>query len=98
MTCIVSLRIRGRVQGVGFRAFLREEARAAGLSGWVRNCRDGTVEAVLGGSAEGLAQVRAAAAAGPPGARVDAVASFADIDRGKGGFWEDRGYQWYAGI
>jgi acylphosphatase len=58
---------------VGFRAFLREEARAAGLSGWVRNCRDGTVEAVLGGSAEGLAQVRAAAAAGPPGARVDAV-------------------------
>ncbi|HWU82280.1 MAG TPA: acylphosphatase [Methylophilaceae bacterium] len=43
------LRIHGRVQGVGFRQSLQASATAAGLEGWVRNRRDGTVEAVLSG-------------------------------------------------
>ena len=39
--------MRGRVQGVGYRAFVEREALAAGVEGWVRNCRDGSVEAVF---------------------------------------------------
>ncbi|HVV95399.1 MAG TPA: acylphosphatase [Hyphomicrobiales bacterium] len=73
MTRIVSLSIRGRVQGVGYRVFLRDEALALGLGGWVRNRRDGTVEALLGGPPEAIARLVQAARAGPPGAAVDAV-------------------------
>jgi acylphosphatase len=65
--------IRGRVQGVGYRAFVEREALAAGLEGWVRNCRDGSVEAVFSGPQEIVDKLVAACRRGPYAARVDAV-------------------------
>jgi len=67
------LRISGRVQGVGYRDALRRQALARGLAGWVRNRRDGSVEAVLQGDARGVEDVIAWARRGPPAARVDRV-------------------------
>lgn len=69
----IRLVVRGRVQGVGFRWFVRERARAEGLAGWVRNNPDGSVELEAGGPAGGLARLRAAVAEGPDGARVASV-------------------------
>ena len=73
MSCIVTrqIRVRGRVQGVGFRYALRREAERIGVRGWVRNRRDGTVEAVVQGDAAPVAQLVAWARRGPPAARVD---------------------------
>jgi acylphosphatase len=65
--------IRGRVQGVGYRAFVENEASRRGLTGWVRNRRDGTVVAVFSGRADVLDEMIAACRKGPWGARVDAV-------------------------
>ena len=65
--------IRGRVQGVGYRAFVDHEARARDLEGWVRNLRDGSVEAVFAGPAEVVTAMIAVCARGPSLARVDAV-------------------------
>jgi acylphosphatase len=65
--------VRGRVQGVGFRWFVHREAAALGLKGWVRNTDDGKVEVVAAGSAEKLAELRAALKRGSRGSRVDAV-------------------------
>ena len=65
------IRVRGRVQGVGFRYALRREAQHAGVRGWVRNRHDGSVEAVLQGEAGALARIVAWARRGPPAARVD---------------------------
>ena len=65
------IRVRGRVQGVGFRYALRREAQRAGVHGWVRNRHDGSVEAVLQGEADAVARVVAWARRGPPAARVD---------------------------
>jgi acylphosphatase len=67
------LRISGRVQGVGFRDALLREALARSLTGWVRNRRDGTVEAVLQGDAAAVEAVLAWSRRGPPAARVDRV-------------------------
>jgi acylphosphatase len=69
----VQLRITGRVQGVGFREALREEAARLGLTGWVRNRADGSVEALAQGSQEALAALLAWAHRGPPAARVERV-------------------------
>jgi acylphosphatase len=65
--------IHGRVQGVGYRAWLDAEATRRGLSGWVRNLRSGEVEAVLAGPADAVHQAIAACRKGPLGARVDGV-------------------------
>lgn len=67
---ILHVRIGGRVQGVGFRWFVREEARRLGLSGWVTNLPDGSVEVAAGGEASSLDRLRAALAVGPTGAGV----------------------------
>ena len=67
------LLIRGRVQGVGFRYSMAHEARRLGLSGWVRNRREGTVEAVIAGEAEALATLLAWTRRGPPAAHVEHV-------------------------
>src|SRR5262249_21645715 len=67
---------RGRVQGVGFRAFVEHVALKHGLEGWVRNRRDGSVEAVFAGPAATVAAVIAACRDGPGGSRVDAVDEF----------------------
>jgi acylphosphatase len=64
------LRIAGKVQGVGFRFSLQEEADRLGLSGWVRNRRDGTVEAVVQGAPEAVEALITWARRGPPGSRV----------------------------
>jgi acylphosphatase len=65
--------IHGRVQGVWFRAWARDQAVARGLTGWVRNRRDGTVEAVFEGEAAAVAAAVEACRRGPFGARVDAL-------------------------
>jgi acylphosphatase len=65
--------IRGRVQGVGYRAWVDHEARAKNLEGWVRNLRDGSVEALFAGAANVVEAMIAACRRGPSLARVDAV-------------------------
>jgi acylphosphatase len=70
---IRQLTIRGRVQGVGYRAWVEHQARAHGLEGWVRNRRDGSVEALLSGPADVVANMVALCHRGPTYARVEAV-------------------------
>jgi acylphosphatase len=65
--------IRGRVQGVGYRAWMEYSALERGIQGWVRNRRDGSVEALFAGPAETVAAMIEHCRQGPPGARVDAV-------------------------
>ena len=65
--------IRGRVQGVGFRAWTECTALERGLQGWVRNRRDGAVEALFAGSPDAVAAMVSACNRGPPGSRVDGV-------------------------
>ena len=72
----VRVRIAGRVQGVGFRYWALDRARALHLSGWVRNRRDGTVEALFSGRPEAVNEMVASCRDGPPGARVIGVDSF----------------------
>lgn len=67
------LRIAGRVQGVGYRDWLQREARRHGISGWVRNRTDGTVEALLAGEEDALSAVLSACRRGPPMARVERI-------------------------
>jgi acylphosphatase len=62
--------IRGRVQGVFFREAMRQEAERLGVAGWVRNCRDGTVESVVQGAPAAVEALIAWARSGPPDARV----------------------------
>ena len=71
---ILRLRISGRVQGVGFRAFVADEAEMRGLAGWVRNRADASVEAVIAGDASVVDDMLEACSRGPPGARVENVA------------------------
>jgi acylphosphatase len=65
--------LNGRVQGVGFRYFVRQQAEDLGLPGWVRNLRTGGVELVAEGERVVLEELVAALRHGPPGARVDDV-------------------------
>ena len=74
------IRVSGRVQGVGYRVSLQDEARKLGISGWVRNRSDGTVEAVLQGSPESVDALIAWARRGPPGSRVTEVKESAAPD------------------
>lgn len=67
------LTISGRVQGVGFRYSMSAEAERLGIAGWVRNRRDGTVEAMVDGAPDALAAILAWARSGPRGARVTDV-------------------------
>ncbi len=67
------LRITGSVQGVGFRYSLWRKAEQLGVTGWVRNCRDGSVEAVVDGSDEALEKIIAWARVGPSSADVASV-------------------------
>jgi acylphosphatase len=67
------LRIRGRVQGVGYRYALVAEAERLGIAGWVRNRTDGSVEALVQGDAQPVAALVAWARRGPPASRVDEV-------------------------
>ena len=73
MTEIRRLVITGRVQGVGFRYSMAAQARLLGLTGWVRNRRDGRVEAMVAGAAEPVASLLAWSHQGPAGASVEHV-------------------------
>jgi acylphosphatase len=65
--------VRGRVQGVGYRAWMEITALERGIEGWVRNRRDGSVEALFIGAKEDVAAIIEDCRSGPPGARVDAL-------------------------
>jgi acylphosphatase len=78
MNIVRHVMIRGRVQGVGYRAFVADAAEAQALEGWVRNRRDGSVEAVFAGREAAVAAVIEACRKGPSHARVEA----ADVEEG----------------
>ena len=69
----VRVTIHGRVQGVWFRAWTVRRAQELGLAGWVRNRRDGSVEALFAGPAAAVDAMIASCHVGPPAARVDAI-------------------------
>src|SRR3954452_11751379 len=71
---IVRVTVRGRVQGVGYRAWVEHRARMHNLEGWVRNRRDGSVEALFAGSAETVANMVASCRRGPSSAHVASLA------------------------
>jgi acylphosphatase len=79
--------IRGRVQGVGYRDWTRHVARDRGLEGWVRNRKDGSVEALFAGTRDAISSMIVACRKGPPNARVEWIeehdASLADLDARK---------------
>lgn len=85
MSATKYLRICGRVQGVGFRFYMRRKAAALALTGWVRNRRDGSVDAVVQGAPEAVETMIAWARHGPPSAKVtgitveDAEGSYAEF-------------------
>lgn len=74
--------ISGYVQGVGYRAFMLRKAQQLGVTGWVRNNPDGTVEAMVEGPADAVEQMTRWARQGPPGARVAGMEQYP----GEGGF------------
>ena len=84
-------RVRGRVQGVGFREACVEQAESLGLTGWVRNRTDGSVEALLQGRPEQIARMREWLGHGPPMAAVRELAlSPAPSDAGRYARFERR--------
>jgi acylphosphatase len=78
--------VSGRVQGVHFRAACEHQARTAGVSGWVRNRDDGSVEAVLEGDEDAVERVLAWCHQGPPRAQVTDVAVEEEEPVGETGF------------
>ena len=73
MTRALQVRVTGIVQGVGYRAWTEQAARARRLSGWVRNRRDGSVEVVISGDDAAIDDMLAAFRVGPPSSEVDEV-------------------------
>jgi len=88
MADAIRLVIEGRVQGVGFRAFVSRQARRLSLRGWVRNRRDGSVEALLIGTLDALDAGEAACRRGPSLAVVRAVGRHPAADDGSPDFSE----------
>jgi len=78
--------VHGMVQGVGYRYTMRMVARDAGVAGWVRNLRDGSVEAEIEGTPEQVDEVLAWMAEGPPGSNVAHAAVTDAAPRGDRGF------------
>ncbi|QIG51269.1 acylphosphatase [Nordella sp. HKS 07] len=85
MTRILHAAIRGRVQGVGYRAWVADTALRLDLTGWVRNRRDGSVEAVFKGADEAVAHMLAACRKGPRSAVVHDIVVSEAADEG----WRD---------
>ncbi len=82
----VRVRITGRVQGVWYRGWTVDQATARGLSGWVRNRRDGSVEALFHGPVSVVGEMVEACRRGPPAARVDAVTQMPAVPPAGRGF------------
>lgn len=82
----VRLRITGQVQGVGYRLWMTRTAASLGLRGWVRNRKDGSVEALVTGAPEAVAAMIEAARKGPFGAQVSDVTVTSDKDDRSVGF------------
>ncbi|MBI5623228.1 MAG: acylphosphatase [Elusimicrobia bacterium] len=80
--------VHGRVQGIGYRWFVRDTASDLRLSGWVRNLQDGSVELEAEGPAGDLERLQAALRTGHPYARVDRVESSRVEPRGKKGTFD----------
>lgn len=74
------LKIRGRVQGVGYRAFVHDQAIQLGLSGWARNRSDGSVEVLVGGNRVEVEELITLLRRGPPGARVTELVETPSLD------------------
>jgi acylphosphatase len=85
-TRTMRVRIEGRVQGVGFRYWTEATATRLGLSGWVRNRRDGGVEAVFSGPADAVAEILELCRQGPPSSRVDRIDIAEEDDPPPAGF------------
>jgi acylphosphatase len=81
----VHVRVTGVVQGVGYRAWTEQAARARGLNGWVRNRRDGSVEAVVAGADAAVDEMLVALRTGPLSSEVDQVIS-EPVDMPEAGF------------
>lgn len=86
VTPSVHLIISGRVQGVGYRHWVVAQARKRGLSGWVRNCADGTVEALLSGETKCVQAMIEACRKGPLAARVTDIDLSPSTERHDGPF------------
>jgi acylphosphatase len=84
------LRIIGRVQGVGYRAFVADEGQRLGLTGWVRNRADGSVEAVVVGNDDAVAAMLAACRRGPRFSAVERIEQEACDEAGFAGGFEIR--------
>lgn len=84
----VRIRIHGGVQGVWYRAWTVKRARAFGLSGWVRNCANGSVEAQFVGAAATVEAMIEACRTGPPLAQVSHIDRHAGVDDGAKDFRE----------
>jgi acylphosphatase len=82
----VRVRIRGRVQGVFFRAEAQERAESLGIAGWIRNAEDGSVEAAFEGDEERVRSLVDWCRRGPAGAKVDDVEVEAEEPTGETGF------------
>jgi acylphosphatase len=82
----VRVRVRGRVQGVFFRAEARARAESLGVNGWVRNADDGSVEAVFEGDDERVKSLLEWCRRGPAGARVEEVEAVREEPAGETGF------------
>ena len=85
MTKILHVAITGRVQGVGYRAWVADEAERLSLAGWVRNRRDGSVEAVFKGEEDAMVRMLDECWRGPRSATVTNVVATAIADEG----WRD---------
>lgn len=76
------LKITGRVQGVGFRYFTRQNARQLNITGWVKNMADGSVETVISGKEQNVSKMKDRLKKGPPSAKVDHITELdADVDK-----------------
>ena len=83
---VINVRIKGRVQGVGYRYWVASRADALGLDGWVRNRRDGSVEAVFSGLPDALQEMLKSCYKGPTMARVTSVTECPSDDVVEAGF------------
>ena len=86
MSIVRHVVVRGHVQGVGFRMWTEDLAERLGLEGWVRNRRDGSVEAVFSGPEQAVTAAIEACRSGPRGARVAAV----DVEEGDASLLQQR--------